>query len=318
MSRWLLLCLTLWVACGRPSATGDEEAASSPIPDQDLLLRVTAGAEQVDFGVAFPLTVVRIWSVDLDPEPWNDQALAPLVVRLVDVTRREDGEHIEETWRYEGYAFSRAGVTVPAVMIQATDAGSVRTASSEAITLRVTSALGEEEPGPAELPRGPFPAPFPWLRWSSVGAAFLASLGLMMWYSRWRVHLPAAAPTRPHQRALQMLQQLRGVRPDGSEEVKAYCIEASSLLRRYIEDRFSVSVFGMTTEEFLVAPRVLAELQDHHRRILATFLELCDLVKFARHVPSQGDLTQLLSAAESFVRETCSDEEDPSRVGGAP
>ena len=57
MSRCLLLGLTLWVACGRPPATGDEDAASSPIPDQDLLLRVTAGTEQVGLGVAFPLTV---------------------------------------------------------------------------------------------------------------------------------------------------------------------------------------------------------------------------------------------------------------------
>jgi hypothetical protein len=112
-----------------------------------------------------------------------------------------------------------------------------------------------------------------------------------------------------------MLQQLLGVRPDGPEEVKAYCVAASSLLRRYIEDRFSLGISGMTTEEFLVAPRVLAKLQHHHRPTLTIFLELCDLVKFARHVPSASDLAQLLSAAEAFVRETCSDAEDPSTVG---
>ena len=132
-------------------------------------------------------------------------------------------------------------------------------------------------------------------------------LGLMMWYSRWRAQLPGAAQPRlpPHEWALQMLQRIREVQPQTSEQVKSCYVSASSVLRTYIGERFAVFFPGMTTEEFLVTPRVLAELQGPHRDSLTDFLELCDLVKFARHLPTEGDRTGLLSAAETFVLETC-------------
>ena len=50
--------LLLLVVAALPPACG----GGAPIPDEDLPLRVTAGAEEVALGKAFPLTVVRVWS----------------------------------------------------------------------------------------------------------------------------------------------------------------------------------------------------------------------------------------------------------------
>ena len=148
LSAWPLLALTLAAFGGwGPGA-----------PSQELELRVRAGVEEVELGVGFPLTVVRIWSVDLVPEDFRDEALAPLVVRLLDTNRREEDQRIEETLHYRAYAFSLGEFTVPAPLFRARRIdGSEVVASGEALTLPVRSALGAE-PDQAELPGDPFPA----------------------------------------------------------------------------------------------------------------------------------------------------------------
>ena len=46
--------------------------------------------DEIEVGRSFPLTVVRVWTRELEPDPWNDAALAPLTVRLEEASRRED------------------------------------------------------------------------------------------------------------------------------------------------------------------------------------------------------------------------------------
>src|SRR5262245_56929140 len=111
--RWLVpIAGVLVLACGHTTST--------PIPDQDIAVGVLPGATEVDFGKAFPLTVVRVWRKDLVPREWTEQAFAPLAVQLEDSTRREDEHRIEETRRYRARAFTLGDVTVPALTLRAT------------------------------------------------------------------------------------------------------------------------------------------------------------------------------------------------------
>ena len=44
-------------------------AAEAPIPEADLAITVAAPDTEVRYGEEFPLTIVRIWSRDLEPLP---------------------------------------------------------------------------------------------------------------------------------------------------------------------------------------------------------------------------------------------------------
>ncbi|MBW2415607.1 MAG: hypothetical protein JRG76_13970 [Deltaproteobacteria bacterium] len=267
--RSLLSILALVAACG----------AGTPIPD--VPLRITAGAPEVELGKAFPLTVVRTWSRGQTPADWNDEALAPLDVRLLETSRREDEQRVEETRRYVGYAFSLADVRVPG------------------LELRVKRALDPATPGPAELPGEPLPEPYPWSMWAAVGAALLTAFVLLLRRRRRPATVAAPAPASeppppgPHELALERLARLRRQQPQGHEQISAYYVEASGLVRDYVGERFAVQADVMTTEE-------LVELEAP----LARVLPACDLVKFARHAPSASEREQLLDRAEAFVRET--------------
>ena len=103
MKAWVPVFLALLAACTR----------HDPIAAEELALRVAlpAGLERVPFGQSFPLEVMRVWEKDLVPGEWDDRALAPLVVRLEEVTLREDDVRVEERRRYRAYAFLRGSIS---------------------------------------------------------------------------------------------------------------------------------------------------------------------------------------------------------------
>ncbi|MHC4548757.1 MAG: hypothetical protein ACYTEZ_08255 [Planctomycetota bacterium] len=276
--RCLIVVFALAAACGDGT------------PIADVPLRITAGAQQVELGKAFPLIVVRVWRHGQAPADWSGEALAPLAVRLVETARREDDRRVEERRRYQAYAFTLGDLTVPVP-------------SGEPLALAVRRSLDPAAPGPAELPGEPLPAPFPWGFGSAVGGALLAAVVLLVRRRRRRPAAPppgpvseAAAPA-PHRLALERLARLRAQQPRTHEEVQSFHVEASGLVRDYVGERFGVGTAERTTEELLALALRASPL-------LAEVLRPCDLVKFARHRPTAAERGHLLDTAETFVRET--------------
>lgn len=302
-----LLALTplLALACGR---AGDD----GPIPDQELLLQIRTGAQDVALGQAFPLTVTRVWSKDLAPEPWDDAVLAPLVVRLEQAEQREDARHVQETRRYQAYAFSLEDVVVPGPVLRAIPRGGgpPREVKAEDLRLHVLLALDPNAPGAPELPGGLLEVPqssrTAW--WTALG--LVAALFLAWWLLRRRRAAPQPAPVPvvaaipPRERALARLQGLREREPRSAPEVDAYHVEASALVRDYLEEQLALRAPEMTTEEFLSAPGTAQRLAPAQRARLAGFLARCDQVKFARQPSSSAERAELLDAAGAVLRET--------------
>jgi hypothetical protein len=284
----LLLCLALAAACGE----------RAPIPAEDLALRVTAGATDVELGRAFPLTVVRVWNRELTPSVWRDDLLAPLALELIEVSQRDDGARVEETRRFDAYAFMSGDLTVPAPSFRARPraGGAERVVEGEPLAFKVRSALDPANPGPVELPGGPVRPPFPWLRWSAGLAAALVALVLFL--RRARPAPPGPAPVEappppgPHERALERLAALRG---RASGDAEPFYVEAADIMREYLGARFRLRAAEMTSEE-LVAALPHGQLE--------TFLRICDLVKFAGARPGPAARASALDQAEAIVRET--------------
>lgn len=277
---------------------------------EELELRVTAGASEVGFGEGFPLMVVRSWTRGFEPDEWSDEVLAPLTVELVEESVREDPERIEETRRYRAYLFEVGEVIVPAPWFRARsgDGETVRVAFADELSFQVASALGEGDPGPAELPGDVLPAPFSWrhLVWPALLVALvLGAVGFVARRRRLRaVGAAIPLPEPPDARAVAALERLRGQEPRGREAVHAFFVAVSATVRAYVAERFGISVAERATEELLADAAAVRELSARDRAGLEELLTRSDLVKFARDEPGPDERARLVDVAESFVRET--------------
>jgi hypothetical protein len=154
---------------------------------------------------------------------------------------------------------------------------------------------------PLDLPSGGFPA---WV-WVTVGS--LGSLGIWLgtwWYWRWRQAAAKAAPQPAHVLALAALQQLQREDLIARQGIETFYVRLSGILRQYVERRFGLHAPEQTTEEFLEAVLRRGGLLATHRSLLRTFLEHCDLVKFARHQPAPDVMHRALTSVIRFIEQT--------------
>ena len=135
-------------------------ALPAELRSQEVDIRVTCDHDEVDFGLAFSLRVVRRWSIELVPDVWTDESLTPLVVESVETSRRENGSAVEETRNYRCRTFRSGEILVPSIIFKARPLsdGLERVAISDELRLRVRSSLDPNAPGPGRdagrSPRG--------------------------------------------------------------------------------------------------------------------------------------------------------------------
>lgn len=146
----------------------------------------------------------------------------------------------------------------------------------------------------------------PWILLALVAGAAVV-LGLGFWLARRfrptsRPPAPAPAPVVPPDDFLRRLQELRRRQP----RPPAYplAIEASEILREYIEARFRFRILYQTTREFLGEAASRPELSEPQRGALGEFLAFCDDVKFAQAPATEAEQERLLDTAERVIRET--------------
>ncbi len=150
--------------------------------------------------------------------------------------------------------------------------------------------------------RGPKPVLPPWLIPAIVGGVLLFGVAAYAAW-RWRRRRRADKIKRPFEIALERLEELRTLMHPAS--VREFSGAISDVVRRYIEHAFSVTATQRTTEEFLhdLLDSAHASLAPH-RKLLAEFLNRCDLAKFAGVSLSAEDLESLHRSARTFVLET--------------
>lgn len=137
-----------------------------------------------------------------------------------------------------------------------------------------------------------------------VAAVILTIAGIVLWQRR-KQRLIEARRVPPHEYALQRLRALRANMPTTAEAVHAFYFDLTGIVRVYIEKRFGVMAVEQTTREFLDSARRHPALSNPaYSGLLVGFLLAGDMVKFARHLPDDGEIDQALQAAETFVMET--------------
>jgi hypothetical protein len=174
--------------------------------------------------------------------------------------------------------------------------------------------------GPPPAEELPPPAPSPWpgrLRraGAAVGAALVLGLALALWVAL-RRRGRRAEPLPPHDRALRELERVEreGLPPAG--DAAEYHTRVGDVVRAYVAARFGVRAAQQTTAEFLAGLGAVPELDAEGRELLRSFLERCDLAKFARVSPPPEECRRTAELAREFVRRTAATAGD-GKVAGA-
>lgn len=155
--------------------------------------------------------------------------------------------------------------------------------------------------------RGPVTLPGDWW-WLWLLAGMVLAV-VMVWAAigAWRYFkrsAPLPAPVPAWDKALAELDRLASA-PVGTEaEIKQFYFLLSGIIRLYIEERFNIRAPEMTTEEFMERVRVSPDLSASQRDFLGQFLNISDMVKFARHEPTASDRAEAMAFARRFVQGT--------------
>jgi hypothetical protein len=178
---------------------------------------------------------------------------------------------------------------------------------TERLDFEVAAVLPEDAPldlrpvlgklSPRTAPRAPL---WPYLLAGVVMVGAAAPFALRAWLAR-RAQRRRRSAYDVARAALDAL--LYGPRP-GAAGMDAFYVSLSSIVRRYLEDRFGLRSPELTTEEFLDELAASPDLYRSHRDLLREFLRGADLVKFAHHVPGPEAVEESIQAAQRFLEET--------------
>jgi hypothetical protein len=109
--------------------------------------------------------------------------------------------------------------------------------------------------------------------------------------------------------------------PQDAAAVASFFVAISSIVRRYLEDRFDLRAPELTTEEFLALAGSASNLSRDHQHLLRDFLRQADLVKFAGVRASEEEIRRSSDLAARFLEETRENApliDDPDATGHPP
>lgn len=101
------------------------------------------------------------------------------------------------------------------------------------------------------------------------------------------------------------LERLQILESEGtSMQADPFVVEVSDVVRDYLESSLKIPAKEQTSEEFLHELANRNRLPDILKENMPSFLEQCDLVKFARQALAHTQRIDLLDTASTVVRET--------------
>ena len=304
--------------------TSASPALPTPRDDLSSAIHLRLHADSQTIGIADRLRVTLSVEAPAAVEvtlPQVESPLGPFVVLRQEAIAPSSIAPGIQLWRqvYELEAERSGTLTIPPLPIEVIqrvdgDASSL-SLQTDPLPITVTTLLTEQADvrapkdiaPPIMLKRRGLPL---WVWLGLVGAVGLCGLiGLWVWLRR-RKARGTIEPERQlaHVLALQALQDLIQAGLMQEAQAERFYVRLSDILRHYVEWRFGLQAAEQTTEEFLAAVHQTGGLIGGHQALLGTFLEHCDLVKFARHQPGLADMQGAYDSATEFVRCTADEE----------
>jgi hypothetical protein len=182
--------------------------------------------------------------------------------------------------------------------------------STPGVSIRVESVLTAEDEEIKDLKaQAEIEAPINWPLWLSLAALALAAAGLGWWLLRRRRRPDAAPAPMPQQDPLEAaeadLRELLRMGHLESGRVKQFYVSLSEIVKKILEAGYGIQTIEKTTAEILVD--LTEKLQDLPARQqseeIEKFLLSCDLVKFAKYLPSKFENDAAVQEAFTILEE---------------
>ncbi len=286
--------------------------AASGVAQERISVESTVDRQEITIGdrVIYQITVTADTALQIDSLVVGENLGG---FEIKDYIPRE--EKIRASYRIitEGFeitTFTTGEYQIPSLLISyRTPAGETKSIATDPLPLTVKSLLtGEDaEDIRALKSQRAFEPDTPW--WLIViGLVVLAAAGLFVYlYRRARKPIDLEAesvdPRLPWEIALEELADLEATEWVAKGQFKLFYLKLSEIFRRYLEKRYGISALERTTWEIILEFRALA-LPEEEERIIAQFLDDCDLVKFAKFRPTTEQAVADLERAREFVRQT--------------
>jgi hypothetical protein len=122
-----------------------------------------------------------------------------------------------------------------------------------------------------------------------------------------RENMPAYVPPPipADEKALTALAELQEKQLWQRSKYKEYYTELTDILRVYIKDVYQIDAPEMLTDEILQHLK-FKDIDGNHKQALKAVLELADMVKFAKVMPTETENTESIGVASRFVQDTAS------------
>lgn len=129
------------------------------------------------------------------------------------------------------------------------------------------------------------------------------------------IPVKTAPPTPPYEIALRALANLKERKLWEKGMEKEYFTDLTEILRRYLEQQFSINAMEMTSRQIMQTLSANEHIKDK-RQLVRQILDMADFVKFAKVRPLPSDNVAALDNAVAFVKETAPQPEPDDEKGG--
>jgi hypothetical protein len=297
----------------RPDAPGAPTAPAAPPLDVrategPVKLRLTAPTSRIEAGqpLAMELGIEAADGASFEV-PLLGKAIGPFDVLSSTRQSSQSGGVRRATLAFTVLTLDSGDVTMPAIPVAFTRADGTRaTLDAGPATITVTSLIaGPFDPSAIRDIKGPVTIDVGWAWWWIVAACAAGAMAALAAVTLWRNRARrSAAPVPAHEWALAELESLERDALPESGQTHAHWVRLSDIVREYVERRFDLHAPDRTTPEFLDEARTSASISESHRALLAQFLRMADMVKFAGMRPTVADCRSALDTARLFVRDT--------------
>lgn len=148
-----------------------------------------------------------------------------------------------------------------------------------------------------------------------IAALLLGVLSVALWLM-WGKKPPP--PLTPAEWAMRELERIEGLGLAGPDETGWYPAEISSVIRRYLSERYGLPAQQQTTAEFLHTMRQTPELSEALQQTLKELLERCDLAKFAAMRTPPDECRRIAALARTVVQETAAPVQNRNGASDSP
>jgi hypothetical protein len=200
--------------------------------------------------------------------------------------------------------------------------------SSPEVKIRITSVLAKNDLNLRDLKQqADIEEPSRWLLWMALGTGALAAVLLIWWWIKRRRRPPAPGPlihseVDPLDQAEADLRSLIGQSLQDKGAVKQFYVRLADIMKRAVEAGYGIQTVEKTTMEIVAAIETstvggsaMPEAANQDR--IEFLLLACDMVKFARYIPSPSELEEVVNAAFDIIG-VCRARRAPEMSGAAP